>query len=640
MKDERLAVTQSKSILYTAPLRRVMEFFAHETMRPSQDQLILDVAATIKNKGVLFAQAPTGLGKTAAVLAPALKAASEHDLTIFFLTSRHTQHKIVVDTLVQIAKKSGKKVPVMDLIGRRAMCVNSDVNVLSSRDFGEKCRRLRSTDSCSYYSEIWDDKKLSETTRALLTGFRQEPSHVEDVISLCSSNGVCPYFMTQLLGKKARIVVADYYHLFNDTIRDSLFEFAHKSLSNSIIIIDEAHNLPSRIRELLSDSTNTFGVYAAAKESETFDKELSEMLREFGEFLEREILLIPQEARVEREWLLSSLESMWSMTLGDVIIHLDRISEKVLEKEGKSACANLSHFFSAWLSQGSEFVRIVSREYSSGKAYAHVSVRCLDPAVTTKNVLSRAHASILMSGTLKPLRMYADVLGLSNATLKEYPSPFPKKNKRTFIIPDTTTKYSSRSDTQYARIAAHCLRLVNNTPVNTAVFFPSYAVLKSVRSYIEESCEKTLFIEDRSFSKEEKTAFIERFKTYGNKGGAVLLGVVGGSFSEGYDFAGDVLRMVLVVGVPLGKPDVYTNELIKQYETRFSQGWNYGYIAPALTRVLQAAGRTIRSSTDSGVIVLLDERYAWSAYAQFVPDDAVTVKDPLPLVQKFFNSLA
>jgi DNA excision repair protein ERCC-2 len=242
-----------------------------------------------------------------------------------------------------------------------------------------------------------------------------------------------------------------------------------------------------------------------------------------------------------------------------------------------------------------------------------------------------------MSGTLKPLGMYADVLGVPNAIRKEYRSPFPKKNKLTLVIPDTTTKYSSRSDRQYARIAAHCLRLVNNTAVNSALFFPSYAVLKSVLPYIEESCERTLFVEDRSFSKKEKTSFIERFKSYSDKGGAVLLGVVGGSFSEGYDFAGDVLRLIVVVGVPLGRPDVYTNELIKHYEARFGQGWNYGYVAPALTRVLQAAGRAIRSSTDSGVVVLLDERYAWGAYAQFVPDDAVKIRDALPLVQRFFG---
>jgi DNA excision repair protein ERCC-2 len=149
-------------------------------------------------------------------------------------------------------------------------------------------------------------------------------------------------------------------------------------------------------------------------------------------------------------------------------------------------------------------------------------------------------------------------------------------------------------------------------------FFPSYEVRYLVHRYFEKLSKKTVFLEVSGMGKEEKAAFLEKFKTYKDSG-AVILGVAGGSFGEGVDLPGDLLKGVIVVGVPLTKPDLLTKELVDYYEGKYGEGMNYGYFFPAITKTLQNAGRCIRSETDRGVIVFMDARYQWENYAKCFP---------------------
>lgn len=616
-----------------------MEFFAHEEVRKFQDTFMTDVDQTLKNRKILFAQAPTGLGKTAAVLAPALQRAFDENLTVFFLTSRHTQHEIVIQTLLDIALKSGKNIQVMDLIGRKHMCIHNDAKSLSSVDFGEKCRALRKADECEFYSNLFSGKGLSPSAKEVIDSIKLKPSRVQAVIDSCEINDICPFFTSLMLGKTAKVVVGDYYHIFNNSVRDSVFEVSGKSLSKSIIIIDEAHNLPDRLRELSSAQLSSLSLSSAISECEKVDRKLSDFLRDLKAFIEDEGSSINDEEIIERDWFITNVEDLFEESVGELIIRLDNASEKVLKESSRSICSILSGFFALWIQQGKEFARLFSREFFKGNVYYKISVNCLDPSAVSKNILSQVHSAVLMSGTLEPLQMFADILGVPNAYLKSYPNPFPKKNRLTLVVPDTTTKFSRRSDDEFQRIADYCLSVVNPLPVNSAIFFPSYQILKKVHSLLRENSQRTLFVEDKGFSKDEKTEFIENFKSYSKKGGACLLGVVGGSFSEGYDFPGELLKIVMVVGIPLSVPDLYTKSLINYYDSLFGKGWDYGYIFPAITRVLQASGRTIRSSTDEGVIVLLDERYSWSKYLKSLPSDAVITKNPASLLCEFFSGL-
>jgi DNA excision repair protein ERCC-2 len=216
--------------------------------------------------------------------------------------------------------------------------------------------------------------------------------------------------------------------------------------------------------------------------------------------------------------------------------------------------------------------------------------------------------------------MYADLLGFKNYGVKEYRNPFSEKNRLNLIIEDVTTKYTARNEEQYKRIGSILADIVNAVPGNTFAFFPSYDLRNKVGRHFQALSRKTIFEEMPGMSKEEKKEFIEKFKGYKGSG-AVMLGAAHGSFGEGVDMPGDLLKCVVVIGVPLTKPDLETKELIQYYEDKYSEGVNYGYIYPAITRTMQNAGRCIRSESDRGVIVFMDARYTWENYSKCFPPD-------------------
>jgi len=614
-----------------------MIFFPFKKVRKFQDEFLKDVSSVIRSGSCLLAHAPTGLGKTSAVLVPLLDFAIKNDKTIFFLTPRHTQHKLIIDTLRLIKSKSSYDFCVVDLIGKKWMCAIPGVSELGSHDFGELCRELRLNNKCKFYNNVYVKSGVSVSAQDLIDKISKSPMHVEEVIDECVLNDFCPYEVTVQTAKRAKIIIADYYHLFNDFIRSSLLLKIEKGLRDAIIVCDEAHNLPDRMRELLSAKISNLSIGRAMKECKEFDKELFKWLSEFlnvvvkyGESVENEKLL-------KREWLLDVLERITGVELEDVATRLDKIAERVREGKKKVYCSSIANFLRNWLTDREEFVRLFTRERFRGKDYFVISNNCLDPSLATKPVLDAAYSSIVMSGTLLPLKMYADLLGVKNGVLKQYKSPFPRKNRLILVVPKTTTKYSKRSLDMFKHISDECLRLLNSNPVNCAVFFPSYALRDRVYDYLKFDCERSIFLERRGMLKKEKIDFIQKFKEYSKKNGAVLLGAVSGNFSEGFDFPGEFLQMIIIVGIPLNTPNLFTKALINFYDNKFGKGWQYGYTFPAMNRVLQAAGRAIRSKTDKGVIVLLDERYVWSNYFSSLPDDIIVTKHPEKYIQNFFS---
>jgi DNA excision repair protein ERCC-2 len=227
-----------------------------------------------------------------------------------------------------------------------------------------------------------------------------------------------------------------------------------------------------------------------------------------------------------------------------------------------------------------------------------------------------------------------DVLGVTGDE-KSYPSPFPSENKLSLVVPSVSTKYKFRSPEMYKKIALICVEVINSVPGNCALFFPSYELRDLV--YKEFSgCMKKVFLERSNLTKEEKAQLLEDFKS--NKdSGAALLAVAAANFSEGIDLPGDFLKCVVVVGLPLARPDLLTKQLIRYYEEKFGRGWDYGYIFPAINKVLQAAGRCIRSEDDKGAILFLDVRFTWPNYIKCLEGwDAEVLDDFGGKLKNFF----
>jgi DNA excision repair protein ERCC-2 len=262
---------------------------------------------------------------------------------------------------------------------------------------------------------------------------------------------------------------------------------------------------------------------------------------------------------------------------------------------------------------------------------------CLDPSIITQEIFEEAHSAVIMSGKLRPTAMYRDLLGITNCVDREYPSPFPPENKLSIIIPETTTKYSLRGEQMFRHIGQLCGEINAAIPGNVAFFFPSYQLLDAIYPHFVNG-NKKIFREKQTFTKEEKEQFITEFKETTSHTGGVLLAVVGANFAEGIDFPGDLLNGVVIVGLPLSRPDIKTRATIDYYEQKFGKGWDYGYIFPAMNKCFQSAGRCIRSETDRGVILYLEERFAWPRYFNlFARENLMVTKEWKPKINEFFS---
>jgi len=585
------------------------DFFPHEKIRDSQQDFMNLITEALEKKKPIIVHAPTGIGKTAAVIAPVLEYAVKNKLNIFFLTSRHSQHIIAVETLKKIKQKVCD-INCVDIIGKKWICLQ-DVEKLHTSEFSDYCKTMKEHGTCSYYQNIKDNGSLSAAARLAMEKIK-EPMHIEEISKICKELEICPYEILINLAKNCNFIITDYYYIFDEAIRSNFFRKTEKELEKSIIIVDEAHNLGERIRNLISVKISTFILQRAIDEASKFGH------RKLAASLSR-IAKILVELSDAKERKLSKYDFMDRISFYDydkLIKDLNLAADEVREKQKHSYLGSVAKFLFSWNGEDEGFTRIISKGKYKGKDVVTLSYVCMDPSLATEFVINNSYSTIMMSGTLTPTSMYKDILGFPEDTIEaEFRSPFPVENRLNLIVAETTTKYTERSEKQYEEIANKCMTVSKMIPGNIALFFPSYDMMEKIEKYLDLG--RSIFMEEKGMKKQEKTKFLEKFKKTLN---GAMLAVVGGSFSEGIDLPG-ILKCVVVIGLPLQPPDLETKEMINYYDHKFGKGWDYGYIFPAMNKVMQAAGRCIRSEKDRAVRIFLDERYANQQYLRFFPKD-------------------
>jgi len=608
------------SIMEDNPRKNLL--FPYSSIRKSQENLVNDVADIVEKKGQLIAHAPTGLGKTAATLAPILShILKEEDTTVFFLTSRHTQHQIVLKTLKEIKDKHKINFNAVSIIGKKWMCAMPETASLFAKEFISFCKALRNDDQCEFYTNIGSRSKPSiNCEKAIKQISNISPVDTDRIVSICKKEKLCPYEVALMLASKAKVIVTDYFYLLDPFIKEIFLKKIGKTLDKSIIIFDEAHNLPSRTRDLMTTKISTFIIERAIKEAnkyrfdeaETYLNQMLDTMRGLAEEItEGSEMILDKDAFTEAINKIKDYD--------EIAAALEFAADEVRETERASYIGSVALFMELWPGPDKGYVRILSKIQTKYGEMASIAYRCLDPSLFTKSLVSEAYSTILMSGTLTPTSMYKDLLGFPDKAIeKNYESPFPEKNRLVMVVPKTTTKYNMRNEEQYMEIAKTCNEIINKIPGNCAIFFPSYNLRDKVNVYITENCSKNIFLEIQGMEKEAKKDLLEEFK---EKKDAVLLGIASGSFGEGVDIPGNILKGVIVVGLPLQRPNLETKELIKYYDEKFGKGWEYGYTMPGITKALQNAGRCIRSEKDKGVMVFLDQRYSWPNYIKCFPED-------------------
>ena len=635
------------------PQDTCFDIFPYKKLREPQRVMIQKIWDIINEKKNILINAPTGIGKTAGSIVPTLKyiidynktAERDKKLKLFFLTSTNSHHIIVVDTLKSIKGAKNLRILNADILGRRWMCFQDKIDKLSSSEFNTFCKSLKDERKCDFYLKTRDNKEKLSTAAVSVINKLKASSPVDNaqIINYSYHDKLCPYEIATELAKNADVIVCDYYYLFNPSIRDLFLGRLNHLLENSIIIVDEAHNFVKRMRNLFNSRISTFGISMAIKEAKKFGFnhetgyliKINDILNSYLNFfdsLKEELqksrnfsssVIKDNEAKITKDEFMDKVSEI--ADYDDIVTSLISAGEKIRKQESKSFVASIGEFLNNWTLEEQGFIRIVKSVGFKSNDSIIIEKDCLDPSSVVRSTINECYSTIFMSATLTPLPMYRDLIGLNaeNSEMVSFDNPFPKENRLNLIIPRTTTKYSKRSRQQYRDIANICYDLLTNANVNSAIFLPSYALLDIIGDELE-SLFKTSFIkkkiirEQSGLNQTEKNKILGKFK---EKSGLTLLAVASGSFSEGINLPGKALQLVIVVGLPLATPDLKTKELIKYYNSKFNKGLLYGYIYPAMTKVIQAAGRCIRSEKDKGVLVFLDERYSWDTYLRLFPSD-------------------
>jgi|GEM_PF-35658 len=601
--------------------------FPFSTIRDGQKEFLDDVRRVVESKGILFAHAPTGIGKTVAALVPALGYALENDKVVFFLTPKQSQHKIAVDTLRLIKRVRGVDFTVVDIISKQAMCPR-DISREYYAIFNELCKFEQKTRRCKYFRKY---------DRAVTDRIVREIMHVEELKDLCTVSGVCPHRAALDAARHANVVICDYNYLFSN-ISETVLDSLKLGLEDIILVVDEAHNLPDRIRNHLSDELTLNSLKEAAKEMQSIDVPLYRHLKGVEKFFSEFMRDRDKEQNVERQAIVDGVNKVLRETLGEPVTYGEFIEElkeigvalRDEKEKGGSAILRVAEFLDAWTTD-----LACSRTFNN-EPTQRLSFRLLDPSVLSRDIISKVHAAVMMSGTLYPTEMYADTLGAKKekTLLREYKSPFPRENRLIIVTKGLTTRYAERNENMYKNIAEKISKISDVVDGNLAVFFPSYALLEDIANYISQ--EKTL-IERRHMDKRQKNRLYNRLRS----GGGILLGVQAGSLSEGMDYEDNILKAVIIAGLPLSPPTLEVKNLQRYYVDKFGEdkGKLYSYIYPAIGKVLQAGGRGIRSETDVGVIILMDYRFTYPIYRKCLPPDySFKITDePEELCRKFFK---
>jgi len=611
--------------------KEVQEYFPYSSVRPFQDLFTNTIYEAVKDGNHVLLEGSNGLGKTVAALSACLPVAQEHGLQILYTAKTHRQHDRVIEELNAISKK--KAVSGISIRGRNETCFHPFIvrHAPDARSAMEICEQLKKNDRCPYFRNMEEN---SERFAEVQSHIISRPYTAPEIQAICRNEGFCPYELTKQILGEVDVAALSYMYVFDPVIRGAFLKSLEKSLHEIILIVDEAHNLPSTAIEIASDRLSAFTVRRAEQEARNYEHEdIATFCRHLRTIIERMAMRVKDEEYVPPDFLIRMIRAKAGidapLSFFDHLHSTGNTIKRDLLTKGeypRSYIHTMGEFLLKWLEtlNDASFTHILSKYVTrAGVASVRLEVVALDPSKITQPVFSSVYCSINMSGTLEPLESYVEITRLPEQTIqKALPSPFPKEHILPLICRGVTTAMKHRTRSMYKKLVKRIAEAVRCTREgNIGVFTASYEVSRGLLDAgVEEVIEKRFFVEHQGMSSRENDLLIKRFKSHVGKGGAVLLGVEGGRASEGADYPGKQMETVVVVGVPYAQPTPRINAQIQYYETKFpGHGREYGYILPALRRASQAAGRPVRSLEDKGAIIFLDYRFATNYCLRFIP---------------------
>ncbi|EXF93517.1 ATP-dependent DNA helicase [Pseudomonas fluorescens HK44] len=568
--------------------------FAYPDFRPGQRHLAESVFKAVSTGRCLMAQAPTGIGKTLGTLFPMLKALAPQQLDkVFFLTAKTPGRKLALDAAQVIVDGSdGLPLRVLEMIARDKACEHLD-----KACHGESCPLAK-----GFYDRLPAAREAASQVTLLDQAALRE---------IALEHQVCPYFLSQEMARWADVVVADYNYYFDFSAL--LFGLAQANQWNVAVLVDEAHNLVERGRQMYSASLDQFTLNTLRKSApEVLKKSLQRVNREWNALHKTQVS--PYQAYAKAPEKLLQALSLCTTAIGDYLND---------HPQGLDAALQSFYFDALQFSRIAELFDehflfdISKRDLGNTRSLSQLCLRNVVPAGFIRPRLTAARSTVLFSATLSPQRYYADLLGLPTSTVWiDVESPFSAEQLKVQIVSQISTRFAHRQ-ASLAPIVELMARQFMERPGNYLAFFSSFDYLQQVAQLFAETWPQiNQWSQSRGMDESRRRAFLEQF-TATSQG--IGFAVLGGAFGEGIDLPGSRLIGAFIATLGLAQLNPVNEQLKQRMAAIFGAGYDYTYLFPGVQKVVQAAGRVIRTQQDQGVVMLIDDRFGESKVQQLLP---------------------
>ena len=563
--------------------------------REGQKQLALDVYRTIIREKKLYLEAPTGVGKTISTTFPAIKAMGEEKLAkIFYLTARTTTATAAINSIDIMANK-GLGCKSITLTAKDKMCI------LDKPDCNPRAC-VRAKGHFDRVNEAVFDLINNETriTRQIILDYAEK-------------HKVCPFEFGLDVSIWCDVIVGDYNYAFDPNVYLRRF-FQNEKKNDYLFLVDEAHNLVQRARNMYSATLVKEELLLLNSYVKAYDKKLSSLINTCNKSL---LALKRQRDGMQ----IVPAEDIMPLVfkLMEIIARMDKLLSGEIKvdngEEARNIYFNIRSFVNTYDKLGEDYT--VYTDYNEQGDFV-LNLCCMNPARLLLEYLSKGKSAVFFSATFLPIDYYKEQLAGSDEDYAVYaPSTFSTDNRLIMVANDVSTKYTRRNEAEYLKIAGYIEEFVSAKNGNYLIFFPSYKYMEDVAKYLE-AYEEIMIFQKNNMSEEEREEFLAGFEDQ-NERLHIGMAVMGGVFSEGIDLIGDRLIGTVIVGC--GLPMVCNErELFKNYyDDNGRNGFDYAYLYDGMNKVQQSVGRVIRTATDVGAILLLDERLLTDAYTRLFP---------------------
>lgn len=609
--------------------------FPYREMRSQQRDFMIEVLRAVKTHGKAVIEAPTGTGKTMAALFPALKAFGNGYVDkIFYFTSKTTTAFAAVTAMKKLAENTG--VRAIHVSAKERLCPIKMYDPFKCTP--QKCPRAN-----GHY------KRTADAITDVVTAHKVIDMAVINEFS--NKHSVCPYELSLDLTEHCDVVICDYNYLIDEAAHfRRYFGECGENGQKYLFLFDEAHNMLDRAKASFGAELRLSKIRKFLDDVRTVPKNaVCEALSSIEFYVNSMRELCADDAAEGSDGIMRGFTTShaFDKQFYDLLVSFTRAVDKYSRSPAcgslPDSIFDLSADAKKYISALEIFDECFVHTISAVGDEVTTKIVCLDPSKRLEERMRCGVASIFFSATLTPLEYYATLYGAKDAVKLKLDCPYDRSNLCVCIMDKLSVKYQFRSQNAGA-VADAIMSVCGRRDGNYMVYFPSYEYMSEVQTLFKYKYPhiKTV-MQAKNMSEESRRAFLDAFRA-GNRSVLVGFCVLGGIYSEGIDLVGDRLIGSVIVGVGLTKPTDESEVVREYYDTKYEAGKEYAYIYPGFNRVLQAAGRVIRTETDRGVVVFIDERYAEPMYKELLPQHLRTAKfvgDARSLevvIDRFWNS--